>query len=278
MSHTDNVDLQVAKGFGDEWTRFDQSDLGAQDRQRIFEEYFEIFPWSQLAANAVGGDFGCGSGRWAVLVAPRVGFLYCVDASAQALQVAQRNVSALGNCKCIEASVGNMPIEDGALDFGYSLGVLHHVPDTAAGLASCVKKLKRGAPFLVYLYYRFDNRSRWYRWLWQCSDYARCAISRLPSLPRYTISQIIAVGVYWPLARLACIAEKAGLSVEAFPLAYYRNRPFYVMRTDALDRFGTRLEQRFTREEVRTMMEAAGLGEIRFREGAPYWCAVGVKG
>ena len=26
-------------------------------------------------------------------------------------------------------------------------GVLHHIPDTKLGLISCVKKLKKGAPF-----------------------------------------------------------------------------------------------------------------------------------
>jgi hypothetical protein len=65
--------------------------------------------------------------------------------------------------------------------------------------------------------------------------------------------------------------------VEAFPLSAYRRRTFYTMRTDALDRFGTRLEHRFTAHEIRTMMEKAGLKQVVFNESAPYWCAVGYK-
>ena len=49
------------------------------------------------------------------------------------------------------------------------------------------------------------------------------------------------------------------------------------MRTDALDRFGTQLEQRFSRREIEAMMQAAGLVDIRFREGLPYWVACGRK-
>jgi hypothetical protein len=49
------------------------------------------------------------------------------------------------------------------------------------------------------------------------------------------------------------------------------------MRTDALDRFGTRLEQRFTAAEIRQMMEEAGLEKIQFSETMPFWCAVGYK-
>jgi len=50
------------------------------------------------------------------------------------------------------------------------------------------------------------------------------------------------------------------------------------MRTDALDRFGTRLEHRFTRAEIQEMMEAAGLKDIVFSEREPFWVACGVRG
>ena len=49
------------------------------------------------------------------------------------------------------------------------------------------------------------------------------------------------------------------------------------MRTDALDRFGTRLEQRFSRNEIERMMTAAGLTDIVFSEREPYWVACGRK-
>lgn len=71
--------------------------------------------------------------------------------------------------------------------------------------------------------------------------------------------------------------EKRGLGVHGIPLSYYRKHTFYTLRTDARDRFGTPLEQRFTRAEIEQMMRAAGLDEIRFSKGAPYWCAVGVN-
>ena len=49
------------------------------------------------------------------------------------------------------------------------------------------------------------------------------------------------------------------------------------MRTDARDRFGTPLEHRFTKIQIKSMMEVAGLKEIRFSDRAPFWCVVGVK-
>jgi len=203
--------------------------------------------------------------------------LYCVDASGEALNVARRNLRANINCTLLEASVADAPIPDGSLDFAYSLGVLHHTPDTLAGLSSCVRKLKPGAPFLLYLYYRFDNRPVWYRALWWVSNLARMLISRTPHGLRYWVSQALAGSVYWPLARLVRLAGKLGVPVRHLPLHYYADKPFYVMRTDALDRFGTRLEQRFTRAEIEQMMRAGGLRDVSFNEHEPFWCAVGYR-
>lgn len=271
-----NVDVRTVEGFGDEWTRFDQTGVGSEERERIFSMYFGIFPWGSLPPSAEGFDLGCGSGRWALMVAPRVGRLHCIDPSA-ALEVARRNLSFAANCEFHRATVDEIPLKDGSMDFGYSLGVLHHIPDTEAGIRACVRKLKPGAPFLLYIYYAFDNRPWWFRPLWQVSYTMRGAISRLPSGPRYWVCQALAAGVYWPLARTALLLEKLGIPITNFPLAAYRDRGFYGMRTDALDRFGTHLERRFTKAQITAMMEQSGLERIVFAAGVPFWTAVGYR-
>jgi SAM-dependent methyltransferase len=277
MTLASNLDRAVVDGFGDEWRRFDQLALDSHEHQTLFDTYFAIFPWDTLPASAVGADFGCGSGRWARLVAPRVGRLHCVDASAAALDVARRALASVHNVQFHHASIGDLPLEEGSLDFGYSLGVLHHLPDPQAGLNACVRALKVGAPFLVYLYYAFDNRPPWFRSIWRASDLLRRRISHLPYGSRYLLSQIIAIAVYWPLARTARLLERLGVNVNLLPLSDYRDRSLYSMRTDALDRFGTRLEKRFTREEIARMMTRAGLEDVRFHAGGAFWCAVGRK-
>jgi SAM-dependent methyltransferase len=273
-----NADKAVIDGFGDEWSRFDQSELSARELGDLFDLYFGIFPWDRLPKEARGFDLGCGSGRWARQVAPRVGKLTCIDASREALEVARKNLAEAPHCELVQASVDEIPLADGSQDFGYSLGVLHHVPDTARGLKACVDKLKPGAPFLLYLYYFFDDRPRWFRGVWKASDLMRQGISRMPHSMRYLSSQVMALAAYYPLARIAWLAEKAGFKhVDSIPLAFYRNRSFYTMRTDALDKFGTRLEQRFTRPQIQAMMEKAGLTGIVFSERPPYWVALGYK-
>ncbi|MDE2597119.1 MAG: class I SAM-dependent methyltransferase [Sphingomonadales bacterium] len=270
-----NIDSRTVDGFGDEWHAFDQSRLDDAEWRTLFDRYFSIFPWDSLPAHAEGFDLGCGSGRWARGVAGRVGKLHCIDPSAKALDVARR---ALANCPQVSfatAAVDAIPLPDGSQDFGYSLGVLHHVPDTEAGLRACVAKLKFGAPFLLYLYYAFDNKPMWFRAVWKVSDLARRMVSQLPFAARKLVTGVLAGLVYWPLARGAALAERLGANVSNLPLSPYRHLTFYSMRTDALDRFGTRLEHRFTRSEIGAMMRRCGLDDIRFREDVPYWVACG---
>jgi hypothetical protein len=49
------------------------------------------------------------------------------------------------------------------------------------------------------------------------------------------------------------------------------------MRNDALDRFGTKVEKRYSRKKIFFMMRKAGLNRIKFSKKEPFWCAVGYK-
>ena len=44
-----NQDKNTVEGFGDEWSRFDQSDLPEDEQQLLFDEYFSVFPWKDIS-------------------------------------------------------------------------------------------------------------------------------------------------------------------------------------------------------------------------------------
>ena len=81
-----NLDSKTVEGFGEEWSRFDQTQMGETELSEQFERYFAVFPWDELPENAIGFDLGCGSGRWTLKVAERVKKLHCIDASSPAPQ------------------------------------------------------------------------------------------------------------------------------------------------------------------------------------------------
>jgi SAM-dependent methyltransferase len=266
-----SVHQPTVDGFGFEWTEYDQGDRDPASLERSFERYFARFPWDDLAPGHLALDVGCGSGRWAAQVARRGFEVVAVDASPAALRVATR-VAPLA--QVVQGSAVELPLRDASVDFAFSLGVLHHLPDTAGALREVHRVLRPGAPFLVYLYYAFDNRPRWFRLLWRVSDVLRRGIARMPERARLALTRAIALGIYWPFARASRALARRGRDVARIPLSSYRDQPLYVMRTDALDRFGTRLEKRYTKAEIRSMLQVAGFRDVEFNPEWPHWCAV----
>src|SRR4051812_35038940 len=231
-----NADRDVVEGFGKEWTTFSFGEKHAGELSHIFASYFSIFPKETLTKASIGFDAGSGSGRWAGFIAPLVGRLHCVDASSEALAVSKHNLEQHSNVEFHQASAGDLPFESRSMDFGYSLGVLHHLPDTQSALTECARVLKPRAPFLLYLYYAFDNRPAWFRAVWRVSDWFRSIICKLPFALQSLICNMIGITVYWPLARASRLLEMIGFKVDSVPLSIYRRRSLYVMRNDALDR------------------------------------------
>ena len=65
--------------------------------------------------------------------------------------------------------------------------------------------------------------------------------------------------------------------MENIPLSDYRSKPFYMCKNDALDRFGTRLEQRFSKSQIISMLKSSGFKNIKFSNKTPYWVCLAEK-
>ena len=271
-----NIDKKTVEDFGEEWSQYNQN-ISDRELKIAWNQYFDIFPFEELNNESEGFDMGCGSGRWAKFVANSVKTLNCIDPSEKALNVAKRNLANFSNIKYFQASVNDNVLKDNSQDFGYSLGVLHHIPDTQKGINACAKLLKKDAPFLLYCYYNFENRPYFFKPLWQMSDQLRKIFSPLSFRKKVVIASIMSYLIYFPIARFALICEKISMNVSNFPLADYRKKSFYFMKTDALDRFGTRLEKRFSKDEIQTMLQNAGFKDISFSESEPFWVSISRK-
>jgi ubiquinone/menaquinone biosynthesis C-methylase UbiE len=275
---SNEIEKKVIDGFGDEWSRYHQQDITGKERERLAEKYFRIFPFDKLPKDGgEGADIGCGSGRYGRYFSPNVRKLHLVDASEKALAVAKENCKFCDNVVFQHGNAYELSFDTGQLDFAYSLGVFHHMRDSHLAVTEITRIVKPGGPVLLYLYYALDNRPFLYRLIWKISGLFRQIISRLNYPLRNFISTCIAITVYWPLARAAKVLDWLGILPKSWPLKMFRDSPLYHMRTGSLDRFGTRIENRFSKQEIEEMMIKAGLRNIVFSDKEPYWCAVGYK-
>lgn len=271
----ENIDKKTVESFGEEWTKFDF--FTDEEIKTAGDQYFDIIPDEYIKDKYVM-DVGCGTGRWTKYVAAKAKFVESVDPSA-AVYTAAKFMNETENVRISMASVDNIPFADDSFDLVFSLGVLHHIPDTRQAMKDCVKKVKQGGYFMVYLYYSLDNRGFLFKLLFWLSNIFRVIISALPSGLKKFICDVIAVCVYMPFVLLTKLFKAIGLKklVKYIPLSYYADKSFNIIKNDALDRFGTPLEQRFSRKEIKDMMESCGLTNVVFSEHEPYWHAVGQK-
>jgi hypothetical protein len=83
--------------------------------------------------------------------------------------------------------------------------------------------------------------------------------------------------IHYPLSRISKFLNNFGIVTDNIPLNYYKNAAIYTMKNDALDRFGTKIEKRFSKSEISEMLSEAGLINIEFSPNPPFWVAIGYK-
>ena len=271
-----NIDKKVVDEFGDEWLKF--YEYNDEVIEKVGNEYFNILDSGMINANTYALDVGCGTGRWSKYLSKRVKFIEAIDPS-DAIFAADKLLGEIKNVRLSQASVETLPFADETFDFAMSVGVLHHIPDTRKALYDCVKKIKKGGYFYVYLYYNLDGRGPFYKALFKTSDFVRRIVSRLPGKVKHFVCDILAILFYMPFILAGRLIKFLGFKklAKRMPLDVYQNRSLFMIRNDALDRFGTRLEQRFSTKQIMEMMENAGLTNIRIGPGFPYYHAVGKK-
>ena len=272
-----NLDKETVKSFGEEWIKF--SSFDETEIERMGNEYFDILDHASVNTNSYVLDVGCGTGRWSYYLSPKVKFIEAIDPS-DAVFSAANLTSAQPNIRVTKAGVDNIPFADNSFDFIFSLGVLHHIPDTPMAIKKIYEKIKPGGYFLVYLYYNLDNRGRVYKAIFRLSNSIREIISGMPKSLKQLLAEIISFTVYVPLVFLARICKAMFPTREWYkkiPLSYYINKSLTIIRNDSLDRFGTPLEKRFSRVEIERMLYDAGFSDIVFSERTPFWHCIGKK-
>ncbi len=272
----ENIDNEVVRSFGEEWLKF--HDFSDEIIHEVAKEYFDILNDSIVNKNTYALDIGCGTGRWTKFLTEKAGFIEAVDPS-NAIFAADKLLGNIENVRLCKASIETIPFPDETFDFAMSVGVLHHIPDTQQAMIDCVKKIKKGGYFYCYLYHNLETRGWWFKTLYWLSNQLRKVVCKLPSRIKRFVCDVLAIVIYMPLVLWVRFLVLIGLRKIAIymPLSAYNNKSFFIIRNDALDKFGTRLEQRFSKKQVEEMMRNCGLEDIVISPLTPFYHAIGKK-
>jgi len=101
-------------------------------------------------------DAGCGSGRYTKIVAESEATVIGVDLSP-AVETAASNTAHLSNVHIIQADIFQLPLLPSSYDFIFSIGVLHHTPNTKRALSALIPLLSDNGEIAVWVYPRWPT-------------------------------------------------------------------------------------------------------------------------
>ena len=132
----ENLDQDVIDGFGREWAAFNYTNTNAKEAlDAQFKAYCSPIDLAKFnSESAVAADIGAGSGRWSERLLPYFSLVYVLEPSDGAISVLNKKFSNEPRIKILQESVGANSIPDTSLNLAMSLGVLHHIPNTALAI------------------------------------------------------------------------------------------------------------------------------------------------
>lgn len=238
------------KSFSFEWNTHSNTQLDCFRGDRSSEEQFiqkTGFTENDLRGKLVL-DAGVGAGRYADVVSRWGADVVGVDLS-YAVEASSKNFADRPNVWIAQADIGALPFKPGSFDAIFSIGVLHHTPDTRAYFRKLVLLLKPGGTIAIWVYPREGDyivRERWIRF-----------VNKLPPQMFYAWCQWF---VPWAQARLA--NPWVGLIRRAFP---FSSQGLGIENDilDTFDGYSPRYHGIHSPEEVETWFREAGLVDIR---------------
>ncbi len=248
--NVDRVKLETAARFAEEWTRW-------SDLRDYYKE--EFFAW---LAPLTAADFkdqlvfegGCGKGRHTSLVAScGAKAVVSIDLGESAF-VAFAHTRRLPNAHIAIGDLLQPPVRP-IFDLAFSVGVLHHLPDPAAGFASLTSRVRDGGRVAFWVYGQEGNE-----WITRFVDPVRKAItSKLPA-GLLRAACIVPSFFLWAVIKLFYRPRADGKGPARLPYGDYfasmYSYPFDEIHANVFDQLVTPVAYYLKGDEVRAWLKS----------------------
>jgi SAM-dependent methyltransferase/uncharacterized protein YbaR (Trm112 family) len=235
-----------AANFGFEWNRHNKTQLDSATRHESEETFIEKtgFQPADFDGKLVL-DVGCGMGRFSD-VASRWGATVVGIDLTSAVDAAYANIGQRDNVNLAQADVFDLPFRDQTFDFIFSIGVLHHTPNTREAFIQLPRLLKPGGRIAIWVY-TTDMRA----WSWK-SDIYRHVTTRLPKRFLYALCHVAI-----PLHHVNKHRVIGAPSRRLLPISGHPDPEWRVL--DTFDWYSPTYQWKHSFPEVREWFESQGL-------------------
>jgi SAM-dependent methyltransferase len=206
-------------------------------------------------------DVGCGFGRHMRVASDLGAEVVGIDLSG-GVEVAHRNLAGRLNCHVIQANIHDRPLRNEVFDVVWSFGVLHHMPDPAAGFRAMIEFARSDGGVVAIWVYGYRGMRFTYRLSHMRALHA--VTRQLSGNARLRASEVVAgmlSALYWePLRVLRGLG--LGTVVNRLPLKDYVDHGFRARVAGVHDRLSTPITHFHDRDELLGWLKAARLTDL----------------
>jgi SAM-dependent methyltransferase len=254
--------------FGEQWTRYRDNE-GFYGSAEMFADMFAPLLTPEEVEGRRVAEIGSGAGRIVnMLMGAGAAHVLAVEPSL-ACETLRENARRYGHrVTVLQASGEHLP-PSGDLDFVFSVGVLHHIPEPGPVVRAAYQALRPGGRIAIWLYGKEGNRL-----YLAVAQPLRAVTRRLP--------HGLLAGLVW-LIDLPLVCYIALCRLLPLPLRGYMRQIMARLdgpkrRLTVYDQLNPAYARYYTRAEAEALLTGAGFGDVRLHHRHGYsWSLVGTR-
>jgi SAM-dependent methyltransferase len=258
---------QTIKDFGDQWLRYCDNEGFYGSLELLSDILFPFIEMGQIRDRRVA-EIGSGSGRIVnMLLQCGARHIIAVDPS-EAFEVLCRNIEQPEKVTCLKITGDKLPAYSD-LDYVFSIGVLHHIPDPAPVVEAVFKALRPGGHFLVWLYSKEGNG------LYLALVRPLRALTK--RLPHFLLAFLVEI-MYWPLVLYIKLCHWLPLPLREYMLPILEKMSVEKRRLIIYDQLNPEYAKYYTRFDAEKLLSDGKFENVRIHHRHGYsWTVIGTK-
>ncbi len=258
---------QAIRDFGEQWLKYRDNE-GYYGSIELFEDILSPLLSLDEIKGCKVAEIGSATGRIVnMLLAAGVEHIVAVEPS-DAYEILCRNIREPEKATCLKIT-GDQLTAYGDLDYVFSIGVLHHIPDPSPVVDAAFKALCPGGSFFVWLYGKEGN------------DLYLTLIKPLrvltKSLPHLLLASLVEI-IYFPLVFYIKLCHVLPLPLRGYVLSVLEKMSPKKRRLIVYDQLNPAYAKYYKRFEAEKLLLDGGFENVRIHHRHGYsWTVIGTK-